>query len=60
MKTEEQLTIPTVKNKHGGARAGSGRPKGSGTAEPTKAIRVPVAILEDVKELINQHKNRTK
>ena len=44
-------------NQHGGTRAGSGRPKGSGKyGEPTKAIRVPegsVSYIEDF--LANQY-----
>ena len=41
-------------SKHGGARPGSGRPKGQGKyGEPTKSIRVPVSRLEDIKALID-------
>jgi hypothetical protein len=35
---------------HGGARAGSGRPK----KEPTKLIRVPLSKLAAIKKLIGK------
>lgn len=41
--------------KHGGARAGAGRPKGQGKyKETTKPIRVPVSMLGQVENLINK------
>ena len=43
--------------KHGGARSGAGRPKGSGKyKEPTKAIRVPESSIAHIKNfLVNYH-----
>lgn len=39
----------------GGARKGSGRPKGLGKyKEPTKAIRVPVSVIPHIDNLISQ------
>jgi DNA polymerase V len=39
----------------GGQRIGSGRPSGSGKfKEPTKAIRVPVSMVEKIGEFINK------
>jgi hypothetical protein len=38
---------------HGGKRAGSGRPKG---AIETKVLRVPVDLLPQVKQLIDDYK----
>lgn len=45
-------------SKHGGARAGAGRPKGQGKyREATKPIRVPISMLGQVQTLIqNQEK----
>lgn len=57
MKTkEEQLLIPEIKQGHGGKRAGAGRPKGTRRKEPTKAIRVPLALLPEIEKLIEKHK----
>lgn len=43
----------------GGARPGAGRPKGQGPhGEPTKPIRIPVSMVEEVLELIAQRKKR--
>lgn len=55
-KSENQLSIPEIKQGHGGKRDGAGRPKGTARKEPTKAIRVPLAILNEVEELIAKHK----
>lgn len=56
MSKEAQINIPEIKQAHGGKRAGAGRPKGTRRKEPTKAIRVPVAILPEIEELIEKHK----
>lgn len=41
------------KPKAGGARPGAGRPKGTGRyREPTSAIRVPVSMLSEIKQLL--------
>jgi DNA polymerase V len=45
--------------KRGGARVGAGRPVGSTTKEPTKPLRVPVALIPEIKRLI-QNPNSTK
>ena len=37
-----------MKNKHGGKRKGSGRPR----KEPTKVMRVPVSLVAHVQQLI--------
>ncbi|GAB1110730.1 MAG: hypothetical protein SwBeaMacB_13770 [Shewanella algae] len=46
-----------MSDKRGGARKGAGRPKGSGTAEPTKMVRVPVGCLDDVRALIEKYRS---
>ena len=56
MSKEHQINIPEIKQAHGGKREGAGRPKGTKRKEPTKAIRVPVAILPEIEELIEKHK----
>jgi hypothetical protein len=38
------------KNTHGGKRPGAGRPK----KEPTTVIRVPVSLVQAIKELIKK------
>lgn len=44
-------------NKHGGARAGAGRKKGSSVyAESTKAIRVPESLLPEIKNMLTLRK----
>jgi hypothetical protein len=35
----------------GGKRVGAGRPKGSGSAEPSKVMRVPVSLVTAVEGL---------
>ena len=43
--------------KHGGARPGAGRKKGSSVyGENTKAIRVPESMVPEVKVMLNQRK----
>jgi DNA polymerase V len=45
-----------VKISHGGARAGAGRPKGSGKyKEPTKAIRVPEGSISHIKDFLQNY-----
>ncbi len=45
---------------HGGARAGAGRPKGSGKyKEPTKAIRVPEGSIRYIKEFLGHYPDVT-
>ena len=40
---------------HGGARKGAGRPKGQGKyKEPTKAVRLPVSIIQQIDAFIQQ------
>lgn len=47
------------KNKHGGARPGSGRKKlKSQKKEPTKVKRIPIAIEDVIDEIIRVHKER--
>jgi len=47
----------TEKLKHGGARSGAGRKKGSSVyGETTKAIRVPESMVSEVKVMLNQRK----
>jgi len=47
----------TEKHKHGGARSGAGRKKGSSVyGETTKAIRVPESMVSEVKVMLNQRK----
>ncbi len=47
----------TEKLKHGGARPGAGRKKGSSVyGETTKAIRVPESMVFEVKVMLNQRK----
>lgn len=55
MKKLNQLNIPEIKQSHGGKREGAGRPKGTTRKEPTKAIRVPVALLPEIEKLIEEH-----
>jgi len=44
------------KKSHGGARAGAGRPKGSGKyKEPTKAIRVPESSIRYIKDFLEHY-----
>lgn len=41
--------------KHGGIRAGAGRPKGQGKyKEPTKPVRIPISMLGKVNDLISK------
>ncbi len=41
------------KKKRGGKRQGAGRPKNSGYyGEQTKSVRVPVSLVQDVKDYI--------
>ncbi len=48
------------KAKHGGARSGAGRPKGSGKyKEPTKAIRVPEGSITYIKEFLEGYPDVT-
>ena len=48
------------KAKHGGARYGAGRPKGSGKyKEPTKAIRVPEGSITYIKEFLESYPDVT-
>ena len=48
------------KAKHGGARSGAGRPKGSGKyKEPTKAIRVPEGSITYIKEFLESYSDVT-
>ena len=53
---EDQLSIPEIKQAHGGKREGAGRPKGTAKKEPTKPVRVPVSLLPEIEELIEKHK----
>jgi DNA polymerase V len=47
-----------ISQKHGGARSGAGRPKGSGKyKEPTKAIRVPEGSITYIKEFLEGYPN---
>lgn len=47
-----------ISQKHGGARTGAGRPKGSGKyKEPTKAIRVPEGSITYIKEFLEGYPN---
>ena len=55
-KSNDQLSIPEIKESHGGKRIGAGRPKGTKKKEPTKPVRVPVSLLPKVEELIEKHK----
>lgn len=49
------------KSKAGGSRVGSGRPKGTGKyKEATCAIRVPVSLLSEIKQLLALKVNRSK
>ena len=42
---------------HGGKRIGAGRPKGRNQyGEPTRAIRIPLSRIEEIKALIGQKK----
>ena len=44
------------KQNHGGARAGAGRPKGSGKyKEPTKAIRVPEGSITYIRDFLDHY-----
>ncbi|WP_126147947.1 LexA family protein [Synechococcus elongatus] len=44
----------------GGARAGAGRPKGSGKyGEPTKAVRLPLSVIEQLPQLLEPQSPRT-
>lgn len=56
---DDQLNIPEIKQAHGGKRVGAGRKKGSRRKEPTKAIRVPVALLPEIEKLIEEHEAET-
>ncbi len=48
-------------SKHGGARSGAGRKKGSSVyGESTKAIRVPESMLNEVKTMLKQRKHAFK
>lgn len=53
---EHQLNLPEVKSTRGGKRAGAGRPKGTTRAEPSKAMRVPMALVPEIEEMIKKHK----
>jgi DNA polymerase V len=45
--------------KHGGARAGAGRKKGSSSyGEPTKAVRIPESLMATVSELLEHKKQK--
>ena len=47
------------RTKHGGARAGAGRKKGSSAyGEPTKAVRIPESLLATVTELLDYKKKQ--
>lgn len=48
--------MKNVKNTHGGARKGAGRPK---TKEDTVVIRVPKSLIEDVQNIIKTKKDVT-
>lgn len=58
--TEHQIPLPDIKQSHGGARPGAGRPKGTRKKEATKSIRVPLSLLPEVEEMIEKHKAKTK
>ncbi|MFA0050456.1 hypothetical protein BCT97_018415 [Vibrio breoganii] len=45
------------KQSHGGKRDGAGRPKGK---TQTQVMRVPVELVDEVKELINKHKQEVR
>ena len=51
----DQLSIPEIKQSHGGKRIRAGRKKGSTRKEPTKAIRVPVSLLPEIEKLLAAH-----
>ena len=56
MVNDKKNTISTAKISHGGARAGAGRPKGSGKyKEPTKAIRVPEGSISQIKDFLQHY-----
>ena len=44
------------KNTHGGKRDGSGRPK----SKPTKTIRVPIDLIDQIKQLVQTFLNANK
>jgi DNA polymerase V len=53
--------MSTIDKKHGGARSGAGRPKGSGKyKESTKAIRVPEGSISYIKEFLESYPDVTK
>ncbi|MBY0449269.1 MAG: hypothetical protein K2X01_01410 [Cyanobacteria bacterium] len=41
-----------VTSGRGGKRSGAGRPKGSGTKEPTESIRIPKSIAAKIREIV--------
>lgn len=48
--------MKSVKSKHGGARPGAGRPRGSGKfKEPTRAIRVPASSIRYIEDFLNDY-----
>ncbi len=50
MKKQEK---PVQKSRRGGKRPGAGRPKGGGKYGcPTKAVRVPVHLVDEVREFV--------
>ena len=54
---EEQLNFADAfdwKLAHGGKRANAGRKK----QEPTKVVRVPVGVLDEVNALISEYKSK--
>lgn len=54
----DQLPITGIPRKRGGKQPGAGRPKGTTKVEPSKAIRVPVALLPEIEKLIEQYKGQ--
>lgn len=51
---------PKLESKHGGTRAGAGRPKGSGKyKEATKAIRVPESSVSQIKDFLASYPTLT-
>ena len=51
------LMVTQNQSKHGGARKGAGRKKGSSVyGESTKVIRVPESMLADIKLMLNMQK----
>ena len=51
----KQMKAESANTQHGGARSGSGRPKGSGQfKEPTNPVRIPLSAIPAVKQWL-QH-----